>query len=89
MALTKTGYDSVKGSTKAKVNVNSDGHIALTGETVAGSKYVSFKNVNTDNNLAKNVIIFNAFLANFFGAATDDETNQMSVTWGDADTSTI
>ena len=89
MALTKTGYDSVKGSTKAKVNVNASGDIALSGETVAGSKYVSFKNVNTDNNLAKNTIIFDAFLNNFFGALTDDSTNQMSVTWGDADTSTI
>lgn len=81
MALSKTGYASVKtGRTSEKVPLNEQGFIAQDGEEVAGVKNFSISNANADNVLTANHNVINAFLA-FAGGYGDEYTNKFTVTW--------
>jgi len=81
MALAKEGYASaIRGTTKANVAVDADGHIAPEGTTPAGQKRFSINKVNADNSLTDNTDVLNFFLTLARGQH-DSLSNQMQVTW--------
>lgn len=81
MALSKTGYrDAKRGITKANVNINSDGNIALDDDVPAGVKTLSIRAANADNSLADNTALFKVFV-DMIGGSHDTSSNKMTVTW--------
>lgn len=81
MGLAKTGYDdAIRGTMSEKINLNANGQIAQDGETIAGTKRLSFSNANAANNLTTNNNIVAAFL-DFAKGSSDTLSNKFAVTW--------
>lgn len=81
MGLAKTGYETaVKGTMSEKVNLNANGYIAQSGETVAGTKRISINATNAGNDLDTNHSIMEAFMG-FVGGTSDIYSNKFAVTW--------
>ena len=81
MALAKDGYTSaIQGTTKVNVAIDSDGYLAPSTTTAAGTKKLSITKVAAENGLEDNTEVLNFFLTLANGVA-DSLTNTMNVTW--------
>lgn len=68
--MQKDGYQEVyQGRTSRKVATNSDGYIAMTGDTSTGNKTFSITFANADNSRTQNELIFDT-IATIIGGAT-------------------
>lgn len=82
MAIAKTGYGTLNtATTSVKVPLNANGSIAQSGEAVTGSKRISVKGVNIDNDLASNTAVVDVFVNYFAGGSQDSLSNTMSAKW--------
>lgn len=82
MAIAKTGYSTLNtATTSVKVNLNTDGNIAQAGDTIKGSKNISVRGVNIDNDLTSNTEVLGAFIGYFGGGTQDSLTNTMTAKW--------
>lgn len=80
--LSKTGYgDLHTGTTSVKINLNTEGQIAQSGDTIKGTKSFSVKNASVDNDLESNTTVLGAFIEYFGGGTQDSLTNTFSAKW--------
>lgn len=81
MALTKSGYkDARRGTTRVPVGIDSNGNIAVEGDTVVGTKSLSITAANAENSLVSNTALFSIFVG-LAGGSQDSLNNKMTVTW--------
>lgn len=80
--LAKTGYsDALRLKTKAAVGITSEGTIAKTGETVAGTRNIAINYAAAGNSLNDNNKLIGFFLELIDGTTLDSNTNTATVTW--------
>lgn len=82
MGMVKQGYrEAYRGTAAVKVALNSEGNIAQSGETVAGTKKYQVSQVNAANGLNENTEVFNLFIGLIAGGTQDSLTSTMRVNW--------
>lgn len=82
MAMAKSGYGTLNtASTSVKVPLNTAGQIAQAGDETKGSKRITLRGVNIDNDLESNTAVLDAFVTYFAGGTQDSLTNTMTAKW--------
>ena len=70
---------------KMKIDINADGKIAQTGDTVVGSKTPSLAGIKPTATLAEAKTVFDAFYGQIAGASYDSLTAVKTITQGVAE----
>ena len=76
---------AVTASVKMNVDMNADGFIAQSVDTVTGTKAISIGGISAGTNLAGANAVFTAFLGNIAGGSFDSLTAKKTITQGVTD----
>ena len=76
-----TGFvDPAVATLKVEIDLNQNGNIAMSGETPAGTKTISFNGFKATGNFTDAQTVFNKILVGIAGATPNSATAQRTVT---------
>lgn len=85
--MEKTGFaNAIVGTASIKIELNSNGNIAVNGDTVGGSKRISFNNIAANASKSQAEAVADIFLKTLPGTNAsgdyDNSETTFSVKWG-------
>ena len=73
---------AVTASVKMNVDMNEDGYIAQSGETVAGTKAITIHGIKAAATLAEANAVYDAFFVNIAGGTADSLSAKKTIVQG-------